>query len=286
MSAQAYFSKFFQLRENPFAETPSTRFFYGSSAHQQALQQLEWVIEQGKGFGVLTGSVGTGKSLIARMLLKNKRLENTAYIINPLQSPVELLISICDEFNLSLREVPQTVQVYLRILHQFLVENAKAGRRSILVIDEAQKLSFDCLETIRLLNNLETEDSKLLQVILIGQEELKAKLLTDELRQLNQRVSVHPELRALSPTETEAYLKHRILQAGHSSLIRFDPKAVKVIWTLSKGIPRVINRMAELVMMAAELRQVRLVDADLTKITLAPEEPLAFRNIFRRGSGL
>jgi general secretion pathway protein A len=254
------YSKFFNLSENPFGETPDPDFYFASLQHGKALSSLSTGLKQGKGFSVLTGEVGTGKTLISRILLSSFIGQtNTALILYPKFSEIELLQSICEEFEIPALDGPQTAKAYVDHLNRYLLAAAENGRQSILIIDEAQALSPEALETIRLLTNLETKTQKLLQIVLVGQPELLQTLNREDLRQLKQRVSVHATLNGLSDIEIEKYIRNRLEQGGTGNFIRFDSKAVKAIEELSNGIPRRINQICERILNTAEDRKIRLI---------------------------
>ena len=270
------YSKFFNLERNPFGETPDPDFYYASHQHHHALSQLDASLRAGKGFTLLTGEVGTGKTLLTRLLLLSIPLNtNTALILFPKFTEIELLQAILDEF-----EVPppcdeagervelKTIKNYVDHLNQFLLQSLKAGKRSVLMIDEAQSLSVSALETIRLLTNLETKTEKLLQIVLIAQPELNSTLDRPELRQLKQRVGSHAKLMGLDAIEAGAYIKSRIECVGDGNFLRFDSKAVQVIHDLSSGIPRRINQICEQVMKFAEQKKVRLITGKVVQEAL------------------
>ena len=269
------YSKFFNLELNPFGETPDPDFYYASAQHNQALRELVNGIKQGKGFNLLTGEVGTGKTLLGRLLLGSMKNEaNTALILYPKFTEIELLQAILDEF-----EVPMltqsghlvklnTAKSYVDHLNRFLLMSVETGRRSILIIDEAQLLSKEALEMIRLLTNLETKTQKLLQIALIAQPEINATLEQVELRQLKQRIGVHAKLKGLDAIETEKYIRSRIEQAGNGNFIRFETAAVKLIHQLSNGIPRRINQLCEQVLATGEAKRIRLVTVGFAREAL------------------
>ena len=279
------YSKFFNLEINPFGETPDPDFYYGSHQHNQALSQLDSALRAGKGFSLLTGEVGTGKTLLTRLLLLSIPLQtNTALILYPKFTETELLQAVLDEF-----EVPsppgelKTIKSYVDHLNKFLLQSLTAGRRSVLMIDEAQSLSVDALETIRLLTNLETKSEKLLQIVLIGQPELSLTLDRPELRQLKQRIGCHAKLMGLDSVETERYVKSRIECVGNTNLIRFDSKAIKVIHELSSGMPRRINQLCEQVLKWAEQKRLRLI-TDKVVIEALGVKPSVFSFLKGRSS--
>jgi general secretion pathway protein A len=282
---KTYYSKFFNLEVNPFGETPDPDFYYASAQHNLAIRELDAALKQGKGFSLLTGEVGTGKTLLARMVLGlNAPSANTALILFPKFNEFELLQAICEEFEIPApKEAIHTSKAYVDHLNQFLIQSLEMGRPSILVIDEAQSLSREALETIRLLTNLETRTRKLLQIILVGQPELNEVLDRPDLRQLKQRIGVHARLHPLDRSETERYIKSRIEQVVKGNFIKFDSSAVKAIHELSCGIPRRINQICERILGYSETRRVRLVDSSLVRDALGIKSK-SFFSIFQRGA--
>ena len=264
------YSKFFNLELNPFGETPDPDFYYASHQHNRALTVLDTALRQGKGFSLLTGEVGTGKTLLSRILLTSVTSRtNTALILYPKFTELELLQAVIEEFEIPSDDIElKTTKAYLDHLNRYLLASLEQGKRSILMIDEAQAMSVEALEMIRLLTNLETKTQKLLQIVLIGQPELQQTLDRPELRQLKQRVGVQATLHGLDIVETERYIKSRIEQVGNGNFIRFDSGAIKVIHELSSGMPRRINQLCEQVLMAAEAKRVRLINAELASEAL------------------
>jgi len=262
-SFQGY-SKFFNLSENPFGETPDPDFYYASIQHGQALSDLNQALNQGKCFSILTGEVGTGKTLLSRILLTAVSEEaNTALILYPKFTEKELLATICDEFEVPGIEGDPTVKEYVDHLNRYLIKSAEEGKRSILIIDEAQVMSVEALESIRLLTNLETKREKLLQILLVAQPELLVTLEREDLRQLTQRVGVHAVLDGIRGEELEKYIRSRLEQAGAGNFVRFDLKAIRVIEELSGGIPRRINQICEQLLTEAEAKKIRLISKAL-----------------------
>ena len=261
------FSGFYKLKINPFGETPDTRFYFKSDAHQAALKDLAWMITQGKGFALLTGDVGTGKTLLCRMLLKVLAARaHTALVLHPILNGPELLEAIADDFQIpKTNNTQMTMKMRLDQLNAFLMKNALNGRRSVLIIDDAQSLNSESLEIVRILSNLETEDAKLLQIILVGQPELKETLQRPELRQLGQRISVAPTLHPLSPQQVEDYIQFRIELAGGANFVRFQPKAVQAIYEASKGVARLINKYCEAALEMGKESSSRLISAEIVR---------------------
>ena len=243
----------FGLNEAPFSIAVNPRYLFMSQRHRDALAHLLYGVSGGGGFILLTGEVGTGKTTVNRCLLE--QLPDTtdlAIILNPALSAVELLASACDELGIDYPRENHSLKALTDALHRYLLENYDRGRKTVLMIDEAQHLDFDVLEQIRLLTNLETNDEKLLQIILIGQPELSDKLARPELRQLNQRITARYNLQPLNHDETSAYIRHRLEVAGLKGDRRlFDPSAVKQIHTLTRGIPRLINVLCDRALLGA-----------------------------------
>jgi general secretion pathway protein A len=243
---------FFGLNEKPFAITPDPRYLYLSERHAEALAHLLYGINEAGGFVQLTGEVGTGKTTIVRSLLaQTPKNAEIALILNPKMTPAEFLLTICEELGIG---VPDSALGSLKdlvdILSHYLLRAHAAGRRVVLVVDEAQNLSPEVLEQVRLLTNLETNTQKLLQIILIGQPELRELLARNELRQLAQRVTGRYHLNPLSREETAAYVRHRLRVAGSTADI-FAPAALGEAYRLSEGVPRVINVISDRALLGA-----------------------------------
>jgi general secretion pathway protein A len=233
---------FFGLNEKPFSITPDPRYLYLSERHAEAMAHLLYGIHEAGGFVQLTGEVGTGKTTIVRSLLaqapKNAEI---ALILNPRMTAPEFLLTICEELGIGVPDsATQSLKDLVDILSQYLLKAHAGGRRVVLVVDEAQNLAPEVLEQVRLLTNLETNTQKLLQIILIGQPELRELLARTELRQLAQRITGRYHLSPLSAEETTAYVRHRLRVAGATADI-FNRFALEEIYRLSDGVPRVIN---------------------------------------------
>ena len=235
--------QYFGLTEAPFSIAVNPRYLFMSARHRDALAHLLYGVGTSGGFILLTGEVGTGKTTINRCLLEQLPHDtDIAIILNPALNAMELLATACDELGISYDVDNHTLKTLTDKLHGFLLENHARGRKTVLLIDEAQHLDFDVLEQIRLLTNLETNSEKLLQIILIGQPELAQMLAQPELRQLNQRITARYNLEPLNLDETGAYIHHRLQVAGMSpDRIIFPSSVVRGIYQRTRGIPRVIN---------------------------------------------
>ena len=254
--------KYFGLVESPFSISVNPRYLFMSPRHRDALAHLLYGVGSGGGFILLTGEVGTGKTTINRALLEQLP-ENVdlAIVLNPALSAVELLATVCDELAIEYPTSDHSLKDLTDALHRFLLNNHQAGRKTVLMIDEAQHLDFDVLEQIRLLTNLETDSEKLLQIILIGQPELTEKLGRPELRQLNQRITARYNLEALSLEETNAYIRHRLQVAGlPSGRELFAGHVVRAIHKRAEGIPRQINLLCDRALLGAYGRKMDRVN--------------------------
>lgn len=235
----------FGLKDLPFGITPDTSFFFPHVSHQEALNTLMVAVRSGEGFMKVVGEVGTGKTLLCRKFLDTLDHENfvTAYIPNPYLGPNTLLLAVADELGIS---YPERVNQHhlLKLLTKFLLDTYANGRRVVLCLDEAQALPIQTLEALRLLTNLETERRKLLQVVLFGQPELDTRLSEPSIRQLKQRITFSCRLRPFDLRDIEYYLSHRMNIAGYRGAPVFAPRAIKRLYTASRGIPRLVNVLA------------------------------------------
>jgi general secretion pathway protein A len=246
------YTAFFGLGEKPFAITPDPRYLFLSERHAEALAHLLYGINEAGGFVQLTGEVGTGKTTIVRTLLGQiPKDAEVALILNPHITPAELLLTICEELRVSVRESERTsVKALVDALNRHLLDAHSRGRRVVVIVDEAQNLSAEVLEQVRLLTNLETTTQKLLQIILIGQPELREVLQRVELRQLAQRVTGRYHLAPLSRRETAGYVRHRLRIAGATAEI-FTKSALGEVHRLSRGIPRIVNVVCDRALLGA-----------------------------------
>jgi general secretion pathway protein A len=251
----------FGLREPPFSITPDPRFLYMSARHREALAHLVYGVGEHGGFVQLTGEVGTGKTSVCRCLLEQlpDRVD-VALVLNPRVSPVELLALVCDELRIPYPTDTRSQKDLVDRLHHHLLEAHGRGRRTVLILDEAQNLSPEVLEEVRLLTNLETATEKLLQIIMIGQPELAALLEQPKLRQLAQRVTARYHLEPLSQVETRAYVRHRLGVAGRVAPV-FTPAGLRRLHRETAGIPRLINAIADRALLGAYTRDEGRVDA-------------------------
>ncbi|MCB1703777.1 MAG: AAA family ATPase [Halioglobus sp.] len=262
--------QYFGLTEAPFSIAVNPRYLFMSARHRDALAHLLYGVGTGGGFILLTGEVGTGKTTINRCLLEQLPSDtDVAIILNPALNAIELLGSVCDELGIDYDHDNHTLKTLTDKLHSFLLENHARGRKTVLLIDEAQHLDFDVLEQIRLLTNLETDNEKLLQIILIGQPELAQMLARPELRQLNQRITARYNLDPLNFDETNAYIQHRLQVAGMSpERVVFSPAVVRGIYKATRGIPRVINVLCDRMLLGAYGRNAGHVDHDMLRLAV------------------
>lgn len=254
------YTGFFGLTSTPFSIAPNPEFMYLSPRHAEALAHLRFGLGEAGGFVLLTGEVGTGKTTVSRCLLQElDDSADVAFILNPTLSELELLAAICDELKIRYKKSDASLKLLTDKIKTRLLKNHQAGKHTLLIIDEAQHLQPAVLEQLRLLTNLETNTRKLLQVILIGQPELQQLLKRNDLRQLAQRITARYHLLPLDLNEVRHYLKFRLQVAGCSRPV-FSEKAVKTLFRLSGGIPRLLNLMADRALLGAYSQQQALVN--------------------------
>lgn len=258
------YESFYGLTEKPFSIIPNPKYLYRSEKHSHALTYLEYGLQEGMGFILLTGEIGTGKTTLVRHLLnKIGSKRDIAVIFNTHVSPGELLGLILQEFELTPKLGDKVAN--LDTLYHFLIKEYKQNRDPILIIDEAQNLNREVLEEVRMLSNLQTDDKSLLQIMLVGQPELKAKLEDPSLAQLNQRIAVNYHLTELSEQETSEYIASRLVRAGGSAEI-FTAEALSKIFEMSRGVPRIINMLCDTALVygfADELHEISAATIEL-----------------------
>ncbi len=249
------YTKHFDLRHEPFSIAPDPRYLFMSERHREALAHLLYGLQGSGGVVLLTGEIGAGKTTVCRCFLEQiPKKSNVAYIFNPKLTVPELLRTVCDEFHVSrthINTAVDSVKDYVDAINEFLLRTHAVGQNNVLIIDEAQNLSVDVLEQLRLLTNLETTQRKLLQIILIGQPELRGILAQPQLEQLAQRVTARYHLEALNEVETTQYMRHRLSVAGRAGAMPFDREARSRVFALSRGVPRRINLLCDRAMLGA-----------------------------------
>ena len=258
------YKDFFGLKEKPFNVTADPNFLFFSKKHREAFEHLIYGIKEKKGFLEITGEIGTGKTTLCRALLS--RLDDrarTAFILNSNLPEVQLLSAIAGDFGLLIK--PKTKINIILELNRYLIEQLKLGYNVVLIIDEAQNLRAAQLEQIRLLSNLETDKEKLIQIILVGQPELKAKLDSPELEQLRQRIAVRYHILPLDRMEIDSYIYHRLQVAGSDGNIKFNPDAISEIYEYSGGVPRLINLVCDRALLLGFVTETKNVSPDMIK---------------------
>ncbi|WP_019935677.1 ExeA family protein [Oceanimonas smirnovii] len=270
------YSDYFGLTDLPFSIAPDPRFLYLSQQHREALAHLQYGLNSSGGFVLLTGEVGTGKTTVCRCLLEQvPEHTDLAFILCPGATAIELLSAICQELGIAVTGQPDVRQLTSAI-HHHLLESHGEGRHTVLIIDEAQNLSVDLLEQVRLLTNLETNTHKLLQIMLLGQPELAEKLARPELRQLSQRITARYHLAPLSFDEMCAYIAHRLSVAGIEAQL-FQPQALRRLYRLTGGVPRLINVICDRALLGAFVE--RLPRVDLATLNRAAVEVLGSQKV-------
>ena len=259
------YQEHFGFNQEPFSIAPDPKFLFLSESHNEALAHLLYGFSHG-GFVLITGEVGTGKTTLLRNLLDKTPAEvDVAFILNPRLTVRELLETLCDELGVTRSGEPESVKGYIDVLNRHLLETHRAGRSTVMIIDEAQNLTPAVLEQIRLLTNLETNEKKLLRIILLGQPELQEILARADLRQLSQRITARYHLNPLSREETTEYVHHRLARAGGSPSI-FTDRAVRALYKISKGTPRLINVIADRALLGAYVQGGYTVTPNLVSV--------------------
>jgi len=245
------YNEYFGFKEAPFSIAPDPRYLYMTAQHREALAHLVFGLNSEGGCILLTGEVGTGKTTICRCLLEQiPDQANVALVLNPKVSEIELLETLCDELHISYPDSDNSVKTYTDRIYQFLIESHQKNEKTVLIIDEAQNLSSEVLEQLRLLTNLETNQRKLLQIIILGQPELLDILARTEMRQLAQRITARFHLQPLTRTEVKAYVSHRLAVAGQNIQL-FPENSIKLLYRLSNGVPRLINILCDRALLGA-----------------------------------
>ncbi len=252
--------EYYGLTEPPFDITPNPRFLFYSAKHREAFNHLLYGIRERKGFVQMTGEVGAGKTTLCRAMLEklDSKKYATALILNPVMSPNELMKAIATEYGLPVNGLDRLET--LGVINQFLLQQVERGKETVLIIDEAQDLTDELLEQVRLLSNLEMDDRKLLQIVLLGQPELRVRLNAYRLRQLRQRITVRYHLRPLTRQEVSQYVQHRIHVSGGNGTPNFTRLALWRVHHYSKGVPRLVNAVCDKALLAGFVNQRERID--------------------------
>ncbi|HEY7501986.1 MAG TPA: AAA family ATPase [Vicinamibacterales bacterium] len=274
------YERFYHLRDRPFALSPDPDYLYPSRVHREALDYLRFGIEGHAGFVVITGEIGSGKTTLLQVLLRNLDGHTTVVrLVNTLLTGNELLESIL--LDLGVDDPPVTKPAMLRELARLLIEQRSAGRRVVAVIDEAQNLSHEALEELRMLSNLETEKSKLIQIVLVGQPDLRDSLERPTLEQLRQRVTVRYHINPLDPPDTAHYINHRLKRAAIAAPLEFPRDVTEMIHARSGGVPRLINVICDGVLLCGYAEECRVIDLPLVHAAI---EELEASSVLRRAA--
>ncbi len=257
------YEAFFGLKEKPFRMTPDTRYFFPSTKHMDALNHMVYAIEERRGFVVITGEIGSGKTTLSRMLFQ--RLDpttKTAIIRNTHLTAKDLVSSVLEELEIPYRPGITKTQM-IGLLNEFLVEQLRCNCNVVVLVDEAQNLTPTVLEEVRMLSNLETETEKLIQIVLMGQPELQSKLWYKNLEQLRQRVTIHYHLTPLNAQETATYISHRMHVAGANGTPIFLPDALAQIYERTKGVPRLVNSVCDRALLTGYVSDAKAITAGM-----------------------
>jgi len=255
------YEKFYKLKENPFRMTPDSKFFYPSPKHTEALSSLLYTIQQRKGFVVITGEIGAGKTTVCQTLLRKLDLNTrVARIFNTHLTNRELLVAILEDLEIPYK--PGTKGKLIAQLYDFLITQAFSGVNVVVLVDEAQNLSPTVLEEVRMLSNLETEKEKLIQIVLVGQPELREKLKLPKLEQLRQRIVLHYHIAPLTVQETKDYVRHR-LTVAEGDPETFEDEALNRVYAFSRGVPRLINLICDSALLSGFIKDLKKIDREL-----------------------
>ncbi|MBM3334568.1 Flp pilus assembly complex ATPase component TadA, partial [Candidatus Sumerlaeota bacterium] len=259
------YEKFYGLKEPPFNLTPDSRFLYMSQHHREAMAAVLYGVRERKCFTLLTGEIGSGKTTLCRAVMNElgAAAAHVVLILDSFLNETELLEAVCDQLHIEL--TAHTRRGLTDSLHRYLEEQHRLDRLVVALIDEAQNLSDGTLEQIRLLGNLETERAKLLQIVLVGQPELRSTLQDPKLEQLDQRIAVRCHLRPLEPEEVEPYIYHRLRVAGISAMIDFPQRSVRMIYEFTGGVPRKINLLCDRALLAGYVASTRVIDEAIVR---------------------
>lgn len=258
------YEKYYGLTDRPFNTTPDSKFFFASSKHEEALNCLLLAISERNGFVVITGEIGSGKTTVCRTLInKLDATTKVALVLNTHLGKKELITTILEDLGIEYRSTSKTH--LMSALNKYLLEQAAKDVNVVLIIDEAQNLTPSVLEEVRMLSNLETEREKLIQIVLMGQPELRKKLALPKLEQFRQRIVLHYHLEPLSEAETKEYVKHRLKKAGNAGADIFDDGAISEIYDYSKGVPRLINIACHHSLIEGLVRESSRITADIVR---------------------
>lgn len=256
------YEKFYNFTEKPFNTTPDSKFFFPSAKHKEALGNMRYAIEERKGFVVISGEIGSGKTTVCRTLLNQLDMNSkVALITNTHLTSRELIAEILDEFEIEYKGGSK--QKLLSLLNRFLIQQLSCDNNVVIIIDEAQNLAPAVLEEVRMLSNLETEKEKLVQIILLGQPQLKAKLESPKLEQFRQRITLYYHLVSLSRQETGEYIKHRLNLVSPVAQELFAPEAIEAIYKHSRGIPRLINILADSALLSGYVYETKQISEQI-----------------------
>ena len=273
------YEQFFRLREKPFNMTPDSRYFYPSAKHTDALNHMVYAIQERRGFVVITGEIGSGKTTLSRILFqKLDPTTKTAIIRNTHLSGKDLIMLALDEYEIPYKPERSKASL-IGLLNEFLIDQLRYGNNVVLLVDEAQNLKPAVLEEVRMLSNLETDREKLIQIILMGQPELRTKLWLKELTQLRQRVSLHYHLSPLDEAETAGYVEHRVHAAGANGTPIFAPESLRRVYRHTRGVPRLINALCDLALLTGYVSETsvigpEIIDEVATELPALNEQPV------------